>query len=371
MQGAELINNDLIALETLLVQEILGDAALLQYQQGRIAKKHLEPHVASILALSAEYNKSDRSAPIPLKEDEYLAAYSLYFLPVNYFKLRVLYNSFADLRGAEKIRMLDFGCGPGTASLAALDHFNGNAEIALHDISPSAVKTADDLIKRRWPNTKTFSFKKNAGSFDLIVAANALNEIDDGTCRRELIEMTQLLSKDGVLVILETALREKTRRAMAMRDFILANSQGLVPLFPCTHTDRCPMLAKNDNDWCHGVLSWNGTRLTQQLDELTGFNKHRLKYTAFIFKRGGELNEGLRVVGVGKKSKMGYQTNVCGPDYFGELVLLKRNRSEKNRILERSDLLSLIKINNFSKEKIVAKDAEVELAWRAGPTRGS
>jgi Mitochondrial small ribosomal subunit Rsm22 len=71
------------------------------------------------------------------------------------------------------------------------------------------------------------------------------------------------LAPDGSLVIVEPALRDRTRHLHAVRDAILARGFGGAPqetrggltvFAPCLHAAECPALA-HPGDWCHEDLA--------------------------------------------------------------------------------------------------------------------
>jgi ribosomal protein RSM22 (predicted rRNA methylase) len=326
----------MIDLESLIVKKILGDVAYVQYGTGKIGKAHFKPFIPEILKLSKMYNDTENKAVTVLNSEISLKAYLLYFLPVNLHKITALLKGLIFPEN-KPLKILDFGCGPGTGSLAALGYFPNEMDITLFDQSGNAEKLASNLISEFRPGIKCKSPGKNwvNGKYDLIIAANVLNEIpkkEDTT--RDLIDA---LSEDGVLLILEPALKAKTREAMKLRDFILKTDKTLSVLFPCTHNNPCPML-KYPADWCHGPLYWEGTKLVSQIDELTGFNKHRLKYSAFVLRKNAENLPGCRVVSIPKKDKTGISAVLCCKDFYGPVKVSKKKNSESYGAFKRAGL---------------------------------
>jgi hypothetical protein len=108
------------------------------------------------------------------------------------------------------------------------------------------------------------------------------------------------------------------------------------------------MLSGSKEDWCHGTISWERPLFIQQLDELLEFNKHRLKYSAFIFKHAttpSPRKNYYRVIAPGIRSKKGIEATLCGPDFFGEVRLKPTERSDFNRPLERSSSFDLLEFD--------------------------
>jgi hypothetical protein len=71
---------------------------------------------------------------------------------------------------------------------------------------------------------------------------------------------------------------------------------------------------------------------------MLGFNKHRIKYSAFLFKRGGQLLDGARVLTPPKKERSGTEALVCGRDSYGVVRIAKGLRSKNTRALERAQV---------------------------------
>jgi ribosomal protein RSM22 (predicted rRNA methylase) len=124
--------------------------------------------------------------------------------------------------------------------------------------------------------------------FDIVTVANLLNEFQDEGLSFKLIHslIANHLADDGVLIIIDPALKKTTRPIMAMRDSLLGEVKIEI-VAPCLCRDSCPMLALNERDWCHFYLEWERPALISKLDELTGLDRKHLKMSYFIFRRLG------------------------------------------------------------------------------------
>ena len=105
------------------------------------------------------------------------------------------------------------------------------------------------------------------------------------------------------------------------------------------------MLASSDIDWCHGTIEWSQPRLNAHLDDLLSFNKHRIKYSAFIFQRGGVTPSGIRVLTPPEKTRAGIDTLVCGEGAYGIVRIRKGARSERNRALEKASVFDRLLVS--------------------------
>lgn len=214
-------------LQELLVGKILGHEALTQFQSGDIAKKHLLPHAAKIKELSLFYNSKQRDSfkTFPEKDAE---AYALYFLPVNYIKVRELINRSGISFGENPVEILDYGCGPGTASLALNASFN-NCRISAMDNSAGMLSVAAKLCS----DTKITFYRSDKDLFNrkynLIAACNVLNELKTDEKEKLLTKFYNSLAPEGVIFIIEPALQGITRELMAIRDLMLGGGPGFEP----------------------------------------------------------------------------------------------------------------------------------------------
>lgn len=348
-------------LQELLVGALLPPAAAAQFKTGDIGHAALQPAATVIGELSERYVQR---RGIAIHSIEEASAYALYYTPINAAKVLHLLAEASVAPPARPLRVLDFGCGPATAALAAAAYFaDMPLEVTAVDVAGPMRTTASLLLTalaRERPLTWTIG-SDFSGAFDLIIAANVLNEVDDAHAAALLDRFADALLPGGRLIVLEPALLETTRTSMARRDGLLARRPDITPLFPCTRRDACPMLTASKSDWCHAPLLWEEPRLVRQIDRLTGFNKHRTKYGAFIFARDAALRSGLRIVGTVEKSRRGAEALGCGADFYGALVLPKRHRSDTNRVFEKLRPFDRVEITPPPLDGEISREAHVRL----------
>ena len=356
-QTAELIE----AFQNTIVERLLGEEAYLQFSLGKISKKILSPYAEEIQRVSEMYTIKAKPNKAVINKIS-AEAYTLYYAPVNFAKILHLMNKLpSDIFTSETLRILDFGSGPATASFA-VDAFTSQSVIAdCVDYSKDMLEIINKISSGISPSKSRFncrvSFEEGQPDlYDMIILPNVLSEISM-TSREPLMESLLASLKDkGILLILEPALQRITREAMQERDRLLSKYRSLVPIFPCTRRDACPMLKSSETDWCHGILEWQEPRLVKQFDELTGFNKHRIKYSAFIFQKSGAMKNGYRVVSVPEKAKHGWNAVLCGENVYQKFTLPKRERSEKNRHFEKIRLHDLLNLPEVPKDYAITKD---------------
>jgi ribosomal protein RSM22 (predicted rRNA methylase) len=349
------------ALEDVLIASILSTKANDQHRTGAIGKDELSPYTSPLKDLSSRYVAQSGAARV---SELHAAAYALYFLPINFAKLCFLLRRSLltpDQAPSKPLTILDFGCGPGTGALAALatlayplditvlDKEDAMRDLALKLVSAYGAKLSQPEANRLAALKATSTLDTNS-SYDLIIAANVFNELEPGAADSTVRALAKNLTETGTLLLLEPALPAPTRALMKMRNSLLASFPMLSPVFPCTHRAPCPMLKATKEDWCHGTLEGAGKdfedfKLVTQLDELLGFNKHRVKYSASILKKGSTTPKGYRVITDAEKTHRGTEIALCGEDFFGTALLTKGAMSDDNRHLRRVRSYELVTIS--------------------------
>ncbi len=317
---------------------------------GALPHSVLIPIAATIRAVSERYTNRTTNAIQALSAEEVIA-YVAYYLPINFEKFRVLIPATVpSFTKSSPLAVLDFGSGPGTAALALATIRETPFSLTAIEANAEMRHAASALLSPLLQHKKISSLEiypeitDARGSFDLIIAGHVLNELPFDVMIEKLIALTRLLHPKGSLLILETALKPATHALMSARDEILRHVPELQVHFPCTHNTPCPMRTFDSNDWCHGALHWNRPRIVQQLDELTGFNKHELKYSALVLSRmPREVGvKSYRVVAPPHQDKTGHTQTLCGQDFYGISRLSKRERSESNLMFRRAELYDLL-----------------------------
>ena len=224
---------------------------------------------------------------------EYRSAYLLYFVLINAAKVWKCLEQLTSLPRKGPLKILDLGCGPGTASLTASFFFKDRPlEVFGLEQNSHVQKDALGLWKKIATTDQRLQIKtvdlhsKNVihflkeQKFNLVIAANFLSELrfdERVALSRAILENTQNF------IIIEPALQKTTRDLMMLRDKILENGWGHV-LSPCLHQKNCPMLADNKRDWCHFYFDWKCPHVIRQVDEIIR-NKHDyLKMAYMIFQ---------------------------------------------------------------------------------------
>lgn len=322
---------------------------------GELAKAEVPKAAAAVLALH-EGLVGGRALARAGTYDEafHLGAYLLWWWPQTYEKTRAALSLSAlpPLRstarsgaGADELRarsvrpgprILDLGAGPGPAAIAALDALGGEA-LAV-DKSSAALAEARALGRVR---TQELDLSREPAppGFDLTLAANVLSELPAAR-RRALIEPLQ-----GVVVLIEPALRETGRALLELRDGLLAGGAWKA-LAPCLTQRPCPALAA-PKDWCTAEQRWSPPRHVVQLADATGLRADELlSFAPLVLARSAPVPQPgvFRVVGVPQPEKGKRRFFVCNDQGRLPLSRLDRQASPANEafgLLERGDLVRL------------------------------
>lgn len=274
-------------------------------------------------------------------------AYVCYYLPVAYAKVRIVLRelkSFASLPSSPAI--LDFGSGPGAASLAAIDEFV-RPRLTLVDVVEEALEDARFLLGSCGGRSLRVQYAQEPPRerFDVVLAANVLSELAGPGPLLRLLE--DRLDPEGYFVLVEPALKESTRRVMKWRDDL--HAAGFRIAAPCKGAERCPMLARDDM-WCHQDRPWKLPAGIAELDRRLGFDKGSLKYAYLIVTRAGKTRatgvaSPWRVVSNLHREKGKAWAWLCGAsESLVKAELLTRHRSEGTRAFEharRGDVLAI------------------------------
>jgi ribosomal protein RSM22 (predicted rRNA methylase) len=363
------------------------------FSEREFGLKDLRFFAEGAKTLSDLFTHEREELPVNYLNDKKLrAGYLLYFLPLNFCKMQsILQKLPPSFFNKPKLKVLDLGCGPGTATLALIDCLGQDddeakkhrCEISIlaldqnyHVIKDSQFlhEEASKYLKAKGHSLKvslvsrTFDLRRGKpdtliknDQYDLIVASNFLNEwsasrLDEKVKFLERICERHLLP-DGYLILMEPALQRPTRELMELRDIFLERKTFHV-FAPCLHQRGCPMLAATPRDWCHFYVPWEEPDFMCKLDRLLKNNNDFLKLSYMIFtpKAVSELNHLhlkkdrshlYRTISNLMGSKGKSEIVLCGPAGRWHLTRLDKNESSLNKVfskLKRGDLVFTPKI---------------------------
>jgi hypothetical protein len=129
--------------------------------------------------------------------------------------------------------------------------------------------------------------------FDLVLAGQVLSELDVGRGADERVERHARLLLDwlerhtaesGSLVVIEPALRDRTRHLHRVRDAVAA--AGATVFAPCLHSDACPALAR-ETDWCHEDFPLDLPAWLTPVARAAGLRREGLSFSYLVLRNDG------------------------------------------------------------------------------------
>jgi small ribosomal subunit Rsm22 len=159
--------------------------------------------------------------------------------------------------------------------------------------------------------------------FDLVLVGQVLSELDLVRSDDERVDLHasilgnlihDALEPDGALVVVEPALRDRTRHLHRVRDALVARQ---VTLFaPCLHSAPCPALAE-PSEWCHEDLDVDLPPWLVPVARAAGLRFEGLSFSYLVLRKDGvtlasRTAADLRVVSRALPSKGKCEAYLCG-----------------------------------------------------------
>lgn len=248
-------------------------------------------------------------------------AYFLSFMPGNLYRMASVWSELyrlgfqwpSPLDPTETpFRAVEFGAGPATASCGVLagEAFaplglpkNGNFALIEQDrgtlkLGERFFETYRQHLKMPAYSTRPFHRKldlkqgwlpPSAPSFHLWIMSFVLNEFHEPpqVLAATLLESWKKhLEPEGLVILIEPALRLQSRRLLEIRKSLLSLDldQEFQVLLPCLGHQACGALADAE-DWCHEEVSWWRPPYLKLLDEMTGLDRKTLPFSYLVIAR--------------------------------------------------------------------------------------
>jgi hypothetical protein len=240
-----------------------------------------------------------------------------------------LEHVFSTVALPEPRRVLDLGAGTGAAGHAVVHRYPAVELVSIDKVGGPGVVRADVARGIRPAGVD--------GRFDWIVAAHLLNELAldiEGRARLVMGWCRDLLTDDGLCILVEPALRETSRGLLALRDRLVAAAHVVVA--PCLWQGPCPALLR-ERDFCHASAG----AIAQ--------GRSRVDFSYLVVRKQGPVCEDrdlFRVVSDPMKDKGRLRFFGCGP--AGRLLItrLDRESSETNRAFDQLERGNLVRIEH-------------------------
>ena len=226
---------------------------------------HLLAKAAAGLGRDYRQPTADRTAPIDSKAAR--LAYLITRMPAIFQVNQLLDEHLADLCPGIEIRsVLDLGCGPGTATLAARETLGPLQAVTLVDrdrewleVSRRLSAAADEQLAASSRFViSDLRHRDRLDEHDLVTISYALGEMESAPAK-SLVEHAWASARRA-LVIVEPGTPRGFAAIVAARELLIAAQASIVA--PCTHARRCPLAA---TDWCHFDTRVERTRRHQRV----------------------------------------------------------------------------------------------------------
>jgi SAM-dependent methyltransferase len=308
-------------------------------------------------------------------DDEALCARLKFFLSRDLLKVHGPVAELASVRAfpaRRELRVLDVGAGLGATSLGlartarALDLADSIALTAI-DVDGAALEILEALCAdleslpgvpvaatcRELDVRKGFGLPR-AARFDVILLGLSLNELSlaGEDAAATLISLSEHLSDDGVIVVLEPALRETSRALHAVRDQLAARDCAPYVFAPCLHRKLgCPMLQR-DRDYCHERVPCVLPEPLAEIARRAGLRDTDLTYSYLTLHRQPrsllEVSHGdsgaLRAVSGSLVSKGKIEVWLCGETLAPRGMRLDRHETPENAAFERAERGTILRV---------------------------
>lgn len=155
---------------------------------------------------------------------------------------------------------------------------------------------------------------RSAPSFHLWLTSYFLNEspLDASIQAKTFVETWERhLEDEGLVIFVEPALKQQSRRLLELRKEILAlrEKKGLdwlKVLTPCMGHQSCGALAAED-DWCHDEASWWRPPYLRKIDQLAGLDRRTLPFSYLVIARSNRTVEQILPALAGSRADKRYR----------------------------------------------------------------
>ena len=217
----------------------MNDLILNFFQKLNSPKTSLDQLANDVLRLS-DYFIQHPDKVTPWSETYCKNAYRFYFLPLNYLRVMNVIRRGKSVNYFKNIQsIVDWGAGPGTATIAFSSFFPDLKKIKMIDRDSSLFQEFKDLhpnIPIEYDIKLTPSVNKNS----LLIFSYSLTELSQWP--------KEALTYDHIM-ILEPSTKQDGRRLLDYRNQWIQN--GYYVWAPCVHQNACPLLTASKSDWCH------------------------------------------------------------------------------------------------------------------------
>jgi ribosomal protein RSM22 (predicted rRNA methylase) len=292
----------------------------------RLAEGHGRTDLAERSRQITATYQARRNSSQSLQSGDDALAYALARMPATYAAALEALEQLAEVMpGFLPRSLLDVGCGPGTASFAAMQVFSGLDQITMLDRNGPFLVLARTLARAAFTGQELNFVDQDIArgapppQADLVIAGYVLAELD-GAVRARLVDVLWAAAQH-VLVLVEPGTPDGHARLKAARTALIAHGAHVAA--PCTHEAACPMVG---DAWCRFFA-----RVQRSRDHrlLKGGNRpfEDEPYAYLVVTRQmPQLRTSHRIVARPVEMKAGVTLGVCGEDGLRQATAPSRNK---------------------------------------------
>lgn len=245
----------------------------------------------AVLKLSDFYIRHSE-ATTPWDEEYCQIAYRSYFLPLNDLRNRRVIEKGYSIGFFEGLTtFIDWGCGPGTASLAL-----ASFEKLRPQIEKQVLIDQSRLVLSHFQDLHSILVKPEKTT-DPHLTKNLQKENSCLVCSYSLTEVTELpkgWEAFEALMILEPSTSDDGRELLTLRQKLI--DQGYSIWAPCTHQMKCPLLNESKTDWCHDRIEVDAPDWFLELEQYLPM-RNRTITTSYLLARKAKAPEFAKNIG--------------------------------------------------------------------------
>ena len=247
-----------------------------------------------ISELSHLFTKERTSLDKYLNDPKFISAYTIFYLPSNYYKLFWLLSKGAGFSSfILDGDFYDIGSGPGTYSLAILDFFKNKYSKTIYSFESSRLMQQQytKMLNEFHPNQNIvqlgFGTKLVENPTATILFGNSLNEMGFESA----LKLIDQINPQNIMMI-EPGTKESFSLSLKLRDDL--TSKDYFVYYPCPSGANCPIAGTKD--WCHQYINVSYQSDYQRLFQLVRKNRARTPATCFLLSKRAPTTEHKNVV---------------------------------------------------------------------------
>ena len=350
----------------------------LEWHTAKIHKKRLSQIRRQLRTLSNDFAQS-----IP-SEEKYAEAYLAYNVPRNFMEAMIIGREVAaftpHIRNKETINILDIGCGEGAGMLGLYYSLLNSHNFSFTGIDTSArllreCRKLTELVLKK--SDVRVSLRKHDVSdgllptkqkFDIVILSHSLAEMYPGSIPIRFIHrLFRKVTENGLVIIIEPALKQLSRRLADLRNSIITDRKLSVHL-PCPHHQECPLYSiRKQKEWCHQSIRWQPPDFMKIINQ--GLNREisTLKFSYLVISRNDfsiPRDHQYLVISNLLKEKGKQKCFLCTRTGRLQLVRLNKNGTECNKVFGRIRKGDMISVENLVEKRgywHVAPDTKIRI----------